>query len=382
VDSAKRPALLVVAGEYSGDRAAASVLAHLPGVRAFGLGGPALERAGMDLVADLRETTGMGLGELWGRGLSITGAYAKLRVAVRARRPHAALLANYTEFNTRMARALHARGIRVLWYGAPQVWAWRPSRAGTLRRFVDRMALVLPFEEELWRAQGVDAHYVGHPACEAPRLDRKVARERLGLTPRAAAIAILPGSRPHEVRELLPRMIQGYELVRRERASVDARVLLAPSLDEKTLEFATKTARELDVEITSVPPTEGAGSLLRAFDAALCASGTACLEAALAGAVPIVMYRVGGLTELAARALMMTDRIALPNILLGRSAFAELLQREAVPNRIAEELARALDSRDALLRTCADVEACLGPSRTPSLSVARMLAPWLDLPHD
>jgi lipid-A-disaccharide synthase len=381
VTETERAELLVVAGEYSGDRAAADVLARLPGARAFGLGGPALEHAGMQLVADLRETTAMGLGELWGRGLSVAGAYAKVTAAVRARRPRAALLVNYTEFNTRVARVLHGRGVRVLWYGAPQIWAWRAGRAGALRRFVDRMAVVLPFEEELWRAQGVDAHYVGHPACEIRRLPRAKAREHLGLTSRAATVAILPGSRPHEVRELLPRMLAGYEAVRRERASVDGRVLLAPSLDAKARAFAVEAARALDVEVWMVPAGDGAGPLLTAFDAALCASGTACLEAALARAIPIVMYRVGRLTELAARALMTTDRIALPNILLGRSAFAELVQREATPGRIAEELERALDMREALENTCAEVESALGGSRVPSLEIARMLAPWLGLPR-
>lgn len=377
----ERPGLLVVAGEYSGDRAAADVIARLPGARAFGLGGPALEHAGMQLVADLRDSTAMGLGELWGRGLSVAGAYAKVAAAIRTQKPRAALLVNYTEFNTRIARVLHGRGVRVLWYGAPQIWAWRAGRAGALRRFVDRMAVVLPFEEELWRAQGVDAHYVGHPACESRRLPRAEARERLGLTARAATVAVLPGSRPHEVRELLPRMLAGYEVVRRERASVDGRVLLAPSLDAKTRAFAVEASRALDIEVWMAPAGDGAGPLLTAFDAALCASGTACLEAALARAIPIVMYRVGRLTELAARALMTTDRIALPNILLGRSAFAELVQREANPARIAEELERALDMREALENTCAEVEAVLGGARAPSLDIARMLAPWLDLPR-
>jgi lipid-A-disaccharide synthase len=369
--------LLVVAGEYSGDRAAAAVLRQLPMLEAFGLGGAALEAAGMDLVADLRDSTAMGLTELWGRTLSIGTAFARVLFATHTRKPRAALLVNYTEFNARLASRLRAKGVRVLWYGAPQVWAWRRSRAGALRRHVDRMAVTLPFEEALWREHGVDAHYVGHPALEDERLDRGHARERLGLTPLAAAVAILPGSRPHEVQRLLPLLLQGYESVRIERACVDARVLLAPSLDRKTRAWALQASRTFHVEVSDVAPTEGAGVLLQAFDAALCASGTVSLEAACAGAVPVVAYRVGALTELAARTLLTTDRVALPNVLLGRTAFAELLQREARPARVAEELARALDARETLLLACAEVRAKLGELRTPSIQVARMLAPWL-----
>jgi lipid-A-disaccharide synthase len=370
--------LLVVAGEYSGDRAAAAVLRRLPGVEAFGLGGPALGAAGADLVADLRDSTAMGLGELWGRGLSIGTAWLRLLHAAHRRRPRAALLVNYTEFNARLAPRLHAAGVRVLWYGAPQIWAWRSSRALDLRPHVDRMAVMLPFEEDLWRAQGVDAHYVGHPALEETPPDRAVARERLGLTPRAAAVAILPGSRPHEVDRHLGALVEGYEIVRRERASVDGRVLLAPSLDAATRERASATARALHVEVADVSPAEGAGTFLRAFDAALCASGTASLEAACWGAVPVVVYKVGALTELAARRLLTVERVALPNVLLERGAFSELLQREARPLRIAEELSRALDARETLLSACREVTAKLGDKRTPSRDVARMLAPWLE----
>jgi lipid-A-disaccharide synthase len=369
--------LLVVAGEYSGDRAAAAVLRQLPMVESFGLGGAALATAGMDLVADLRDSTAMGLSELWGRAIAIGGALTRVLYAAHARRPRAALLVNYTEFNAKLAPRLRARGVRVFWYGAPQVWAWRGRRADALRRYIDRMAVTLPFEEDLWRSHGVDAHYVGHPALEGEQLDRRLARERLGLTPRAAAIAILPGSRPHEVERLLPLLLEGYEMVRRERASVDARVLLAPSLDAGARARAIEAASAFHVEVADVAPTEGAGVLLRAFDAALCASGTVSLEAACAGAIPVIAYRVGALTEIAARKLLTTERVALPNILLGRTAFAELLQREARPGRVAEELARALDARETLLFACAEVEAKLGPRRAPSLEVARMLAPWL-----
>src|ERR1700744_1192411 len=158
--------LLVVAGEASGDRAAAAVVAKLRGVHAFGMGGGAMKREGVELLADLRALTAMGIGEVALRAYGVALAYGKIRAAIARRKPAAALLVNYTEFNTHLANVLWETGTRVLWYGAPQIWAWRAGRAIPLRKHLDRMAVMLPFEEKLWRDLGVDAHYVGHPALE------------------------------------------------------------------------------------------------------------------------------------------------------------------------------------------------------------------------
>jgi lipid-A-disaccharide synthase len=301
--------LLVVAGEASGDRAGAAVIARLResglSVRAFGMGGGALEREGVELVADLRDLTALGIAEVARRACSVGLAYGRVRSVIARRRPAAALLVNYTEFNARLADALWSSGTRVLWYGAPQVWAWRRRRAAPLRKHLDRMAVMLPFEEQVWRDVGVDAHYVGHPALEErrdPSAGRIPARELLGMTPFAPAVAILPGSRPHEVRRLLEPMLQGYEEVRKDRASVDARVLLAPSLDPRTRDWARDAAATLEIELVDIDPRAGLAYSLPGFDVALCASGTASLECVLAHAVPVVCYRVGLATELGARA--------------------------------------------------------------------------------
>jgi lipid-A-disaccharide synthase len=172
-------------------------------------------------------------------------------------------------------------------------------------------------------------------------------------------------------------MLDAYEIVRSDRASVDARVLVAPSLDESTRRWVRDLCAARRLGTFHVDPHVGAMGVLRAFDAALCASGTASLEAALSRAVPVVAYRVGVTTELAARMLVTTPNVALPNVLLGRRAFTELLQRDAQAPRIALALADALDRRSSLLAACDDVEAALGNERTPSVAVARMLAPWL-----
>ena len=370
-----RAPLLVVAGEALGDRAAAAVLRHTQGAT-FGFGGQALRAAGAELVGDLRHTTGMGLTLPLARAARLVRVFQRLVALARERRPAVALLVNYTEFNLRLARSLRPLGVRVVWYGAPQIWAWRANRARVLRGLVDRLCTMLPFEEALWQARGVDASYVGHPACEVAALSRREARAVLALTERASAIAVLPGSRPQEVRALLPAMLDAYERLRTDRASVDGRVFLAPSLDDATLAWARGLAGAASLEVVDVDATAGIGRVLPAFNAAMVASGTASLECAIADVVPVVAYRVGLVTELGARLLVEAPYVALPNVLLGRAAFAELLQRDVTPQALALAVGRALDD-EAGRAACADVRRALGPERTPSRTVARILDSWL-----
>jgi lipid-A-disaccharide synthase len=369
--------LLVVAGEASGDQAAAAVLELLGGVNVFGLGGDALRRRGVDLVSDLHASTAFGIGGSAARALGIVNAWRTVRTEAIRRRPRAALLVNYSEFNARLAPHLRAADVRVLWYGAPQVWAWRRRRVAALAPHVDVMAVMLPFERDLWQKAGVDTRYVGHPALETRPLERGVARQALGLMPDATAIAILPGSRPHEVRRMLPAMLESFRRLRGDRASIDGRVLVAASLDGRARAWLREQCRMGQVATFDVNPVAGASEVLGAFDAALCASGTASLEAALARAVPIVVYRVDVVTEVVARFLLQSPHVALPNVVLGRRAFPELLQRDAEPGRMYAALAEALDGRHALLAACGDVESAFGGMRTPSVAVSSVLARWL-----
>ena len=180
------------------------------------------------------------------------------------------MLVNYTEFNVRLLGLLRRHGVRVLWYAAPQVWAWRPKRAGHIARNVDAMAVILPFEESLWRNHGADARYVGHPAMEVERLSRAAARAELGLSDDVHATAILPGSRPREVRRLLPAMLKAVAPSERRKGHT-ARVLLTMALDDDVRAWARARAREAGVAVYEVAAEDGAPRVLAAFDAALTA---------------------------------------------------------------------------------------------------------------
>jgi lipid-A-disaccharide synthase len=370
-----RAELLISAGEGSGDAMAAPVLARL-GVPAFGLGGAQLSTAGLEQVARLRQGSAMGVGDVLVRAPDLLRAAHDLLASARRRRPAAALLVGFSEFNARLGKRLRELGTRVLWYGPPQIWAWRRGRGERLSKSCDRMAVVLPFEEDLWRRLGVDAHFVGHPAMERPEVPRDVARERFGMTPYAEYVALLPGSRPHEVREHLRPMLDAVGELRNDRGAIDARVIVASALPRRLADRITRQARAAGVTcIESAAP-----NVLPAFDVALAASGTVTLECVAANVPPVIVYRTGPVSELLARRLLEVSFVGLPNHVLGERIFPELLQSAVVADQLADEATRLLDDRDTWQTRCGRVQARLCPSdgqAAPSERVAELLSAWL-----
>ncbi len=313
----------------------------------------------------------MGALDVAARGADVMRAMLAVRSAVDERAPRAALLVNYTDFNAALLAFLRRRGVRVLWYAAPQIWAWRAARGDAIAKRIDAMAVILPFEEALWRARGARTRYVGHPAMEVAKLDRRAARAVLGIHDDAHAVAILPGSRPSEVKRLLPAMLDAVDRSLRKTA----RVLLTNALDDDTKNFAKARAAGAAVGVHEVDAARGAIEVLSAFDVALTASGTASLECAMCDVPPIVCYKLDALAAFIARRALCTPHVALPNVLLARRAFPELLQENAEANAMK----RALETLDlARARAdCGEVRRLLGEAHVPSRAVAEMISPWL-----
>jgi lipid-A-disaccharide synthase len=371
--------VLVVAGEPSGDRIAGGVAGALAamGVRCWGMGGQACQRAGVRLVADLRASAGMGITEVARTLPAVFASYARIARLARAERPRAAVLVDYAEYNQRLGRHLRGLGIPVLRCVAPQVWAWRPGRLRTAGRAFDRLAVILPFEEDLWRRAGVDARYVGHPSVDAAPRPRSEARERLGIAQGAVAVALLPGSRRHEVRSLAPRMLDALGELARLGGPVEARLFLAPSLDETTRRWLRGQAAAHHVALVEVAPEAGAGEWLAAFDAALAASGTVTLESALAGAPPVIAYRVSAVTAAVARRFLRVPSIGLPNVLLGRRAYPELLQQDAEPALMARSLRAVLDDLEAYQPLARELRERMAPPASPQRTSHERIAAWM-----
>jgi lipid-A-disaccharide synthase len=374
--------LLVVAGEPSGDRIASDVLRALRpgGLRAFGIGGRGCRKEGLETVADVSELAAMGALDVVRRLPRTARALHRLFESFRAQSPRAALLVNFTELNARLGRALRRRGVRVLWAVAPQVWAWRPGRIHALHDAVDRLVVLLPFEEPLWRSAGYDAWFVGHPSADVEQLPRDACRSRLGLRG-TRAVVVLPGSRAGEITRLAPALCEAASRLVAGGDVDEARVLAAPWLDERARGELGRAASEFGVEVLTADEDHGAAPLLGAFDLALCASGTACLEATLAGLPTVIGYRVDPLTYAIARRLVRTPHIGLPNVLLGRRASPELLQDAADARSFADAARASLrdEARTGARDAAEELRAMLRPRSEGTFGerVAALLEPWL-----
>jgi lipid-A-disaccharide synthase len=362
--------LMVVAGEASGDLHAADVLAELrrrrPELRAFGMGGPRLQAAGLDRLFDAREISVMGIAEVLPRLPRIWRVFRALVRAARERRPAAALLVDVPDFNLRLARKLRRLGVPVVFYVSPTVWAWRRRRVRQIARDVDRMLCILPFEEDFYRTHGVDARYVGNPVVEQvpPPGAPEGFRRALGLEPGRPTLALLPGSRPSELHRLLPPMVESAALLLRDRPELQLVVPVAPGLDRAPVEqaFAARGLHPLLVE-------GRAAEVVGASDVAVVASGTATLETALMLRPMVVVYRMSALSWAIGKLMVKVAFVSLVNLLSGRRLVPELLQSELRPEAVAEEVRRLWSpggAREAQLEGLRAIRNRLGDGPTAS----------------
>jgi len=356
--------ILIVAGEASADLHAARALAELgrlrPGVHAFGVGGPRLRAAGLEALAPAEDISVMGLAEVLPRIPRILGILRALARAAAERRPKAALLVDLPDFNLRLAAKLKKLGIPVVYYVSPTIWAWRRGRARKIAKVVDRMLCILPFEERFYDGTGVSASFVGHPFAERPAPAAPAAyRAELGLPASRTTIALVPGSRPSELRRIFPAMLEAAERIRAARPDAQFVVPVAPTLARAQVEPYVAAHRTLEVKLVDGRTEEVVG----ASDAALVKSGTSTLETAIMLRPMVVVYRLSWLSYLVGRLLVRIAHFALVNILAGRGLVPELLQRDASPERMAAEIERLLGdggAREAQLRGLREVRASLG----------------------
>jgi lipid-A-disaccharide synthase len=356
--------ILIVAGEASADLHASRALEELkrirPGLRAFGVGGPRLRAAGLEALAPAEDISVMGLVEVLPRIPRILGILRMLARTAAERRPKAALLVDLPDFNLRLAAKLKKLGIPVVYYVSPTIWAWRQGRARKIAKVVDRMLCILPFEERFYEGTGVSARFVGHPLAERPPpKEASRYREDLGLAASRTTVALVPGSRPSELRRIFPAMLEAAERIRAIRPDTQFVVPVAPTLSRAQLAPYLAAHRAVDVKLVDGRTEDVVG----ASDAALVKSGTSTLETALMLRPMVVVYKLSWLSYLVGRLLVRIAHFALVNILAGRGLVPELLQGEASPERMAAEIERLLGdgaAREAQLRGLSDVRASLG----------------------
>lgn len=347
--------LLAVAGEASGDLHAARLLAELgrlePDLSVFGLGGDEMRATGVATVADSSEISVVGLVEVLKVLPRARQIFAALLGQVERKKPAAALLVDFPDFNLRLAKELARRGVPVIYYISPQVWAWRKRRVHQIARDVTRMLVLFPFEVEFYRSHGVDAVHVGHPLVdEVPQLpqiwDRAPATGGTAVEP--FRIALLPGSRRSEVEALLPLQLGALARLAK-TLPVVGRIIQAPTISRDSIERHLAAA---GLGGDGTPPVEivAADRFAAIADShlALCASGTATLEVGLLGTPMIVCYRLSVWTYRLARLLVRLPHVSLVNLVLEREAVPEKLQHEAEPQPLAAEAERLLRDSAAI----------------------------------
>ena len=371
--------LLIVSGEPSGELYAAELVRHLralqPDLEVFGVGGDRLQAQGATLLAHVRDLAVVGLFEVLSHLRHIRSVFRRVLDEVDRDRPQAAVLVDYPDFNLRLARELRRRGIPVVYYVSPQIWAWRKGRIRTIRDTVERMLVIFPFEEALYRDAGVPVEFVGHPLVDLVHPEgREDFLRGLGVSPETDVVAVLPGSRPKEIAHNLPGLAGAIGILRAWRPELEFLLPLAPSIEPSALQAGLQ-----GLPVRLVPPG-GAQSVLASCQAAMVASGTATVEAAILGAPMVVVYRLSKLTHFLGRRLVRVPHVAMANLIAGKRAVPELIQDEFTPERVAGEVRSLLEQpeeREAMKADLAEVRRRLGEtgaSRRAAEAVAGVLS--------
>ncbi len=332
----------MVAGEPSGDMYVAEVarclLKKFPDCQIYGLGGQQMRQAGVQLEGDIRETAVVGPFEVISHLGSLYRVFRHLAERIESEPPTAAILIDFPDFNLRLAKRIKHAGAPVFYYVSPQVWAWREGRVKQIKEVVDKMLVIFPFEEEIYRTAGIDVEFVGHPLMNMVRASKSKEEfcSKYQLDPKKPIVAILPGSRRKEVRYILPTLCESVSLIASYKPDTQFVLPLAPGLDRKLIEKIVETR-----PITIV--TDDTYNAIRYARAAVVASGTATLETALLGTPEVIVYRISGATWLLGKFLLKVRLFGIVNIILGEEVVPELFQDKMTPEAVSQMTLRLMD---------------------------------------
>lgn len=355
--------VMIVAGEASGDIYGAglirAVAAEIPEITFFGIGGPRMREAGCETLVDSADMAVVGLVEVLKHFDVIAAAFLKLKRILLNDPPELLILIDYPGFNLRLAKVAKRAGVKVLYYISPQIWAWRQGRVHKIKRLVDRMAVILPFEVPFYEKAGVPVSFVGHPLADLVqvRLNKEQAAVSFGLDPSRPVVGLFPGSRRSEVSRLLPTILEAAHLLHQRFPNLQFVLPLASTLYHEDL-APWLAGCHVPITITR----ERIHDLIRGCDAVVSVSGTVTLEVALVGTPLVIIYKLSPLTYQLAKRLVKVEHIGLCNIVAGASVAPELIQDDASPQRIAAEIQRLLEDQvnNAVRARLSRVRECLG----------------------
>ena len=355
--------ILISAGEASGDIHAAAVTAALKqidsSVEVFGMGGDALRAAGGEVLFDIKDHGVMGFVEVIKKLPDLFKLRSDFARVMDERQPDCLVVVDYPGFNMKLAKVAHDKGIPVVSYIAPSAWAWNKGRAKNVAKIVDKVACIFPFEYDVYKEAGAPVEFVGHPLLDIvkPAWERTEAEAWVGKQPGHPLVLLMPGSRLMEIEKMLPNLLAGAKLLKKQLPEVQFAMPRAGTIPLELLQSKIK-ASGLEIKIT-----EGHNyDLFSVADLALATSGTVTLEAALCGLPSIIVYRTSALNAFIARRVINIPNIGLPNIVAGRQILPELLQEEFTPANVAKTAVELLapERRPQLEADLAFMKARLG----------------------
>ncbi len=333
--------IFIVAGEKSGDQRGAELVSAMrsrrPDLAFVGIGGEQMKKAGVDIVLPAEEISVVGSVEILERFPSLVKAYLKARRIITKGPLSATILIDFPGFNLRMAGVAKRANVPVFYYVSPQVWAWHRGRVRTISRLVNRMLVILPFEEHFYREHGVEVEYVGHPLLEKMESFIRARGSAPAWQPDRPVIGLMPGSRQREVKLMLPRMLEAARNIKKEIPGARFVMLLGREMDEEIALGLIKEAA-LEVEIERGPDYE----VMSGFDYLIGTSGTATLEAGLLSIPMVIVYRAHMITWLLSKLLVKVPDMGLPNLVAGKRIVPELRQYKVNGKRITREALKVL----------------------------------------
>lgn len=336
----RAPSVMIVAGEASGDLHGSflvrEMLAINPALSFYGIGGGKMKEAGVELLASATDIGVVGVTEVFSKLGAFIKIIADIRKSMDRLKPTLLILIDFPDFNLNfVAKAAKKRGIRIFYYISPQVWAWREGRVKQIKRMVDKMAVILPFEVDFYAAHGFAVDYVGHPLRDTVQTayTKSQARIQFGLSEGQTTIGLLPGSRTAEINRLLPEMVKAAQIISQKIPDVQYILPLAGTLKEESV-AGIIAAAGLAVKIVSGRTYD----VLAACDLAIVTSGTATLETGLMGVPMVIIYKMSVFSALIGKLIINPRHIGLVNIIAGKTVVPELIQHKASGPRIASEV--------------------------------------------
>jgi lipid-A-disaccharide synthase len=367
--------ILIVAGENSGEKYGADFVRHFkklhPSLSFFGIGGKHMEREKVRLLFPVEKLAVVGVFEIISHLPRIKKIFNKIKREIKNQKPSAAVLIDSPDFNLRLAKKLKKHSIPVLYYISPTVWAWRKGRLKTIKKTVEKMMLIFPFEEKIYEDYGIPAVYVGHPLKDRVRASfaKNEFLEKYGLDPQKKLIALMPGSRRSELKYHIPVLVKALERIKSEWDSQF--VLLQAENLEKDFLFNLIPSWLKGLKILEEDHYEAVAS----SDVVLSACGTANLEAALLETPLVSFYRISSLTYLFVHRLAAIKNFSIVNILAGERIIPELIQRDFNPQNIFEETKKIIDSegqRSEMIAQFREIKKILGEKTAPQIAAQEL----------